>query len=100
MLARGWKLLYEITYSVFRVAFLEKYFPADLRSKKEIKYLELKLGNIIIAEYVVKFEELVKLFPHYNNVTTEESKCVKFESKLCSEIKMSIGYQEYTGFLL
>lgn len=81
---------------VFRVAFLEKYFPEDLRSKKEIKFLELKLGNI----YAVKFEELVKLCPHYNNVTTEESKCVKFESELCPEVKMPIGYQEYTSFLL
>lgn len=79
---------------------LGEVFSNNLCSKKEIKFLELKLGNIIVAEYAVKFEELVKLCPHYNNVTTKESKCVKFESELCPEIKMPISYQEYTGFLL
>lgn len=40
--------------------FLEKYFPKDVSSKKEIESLELKQGNMRIVEYAAKFEELVK----------------------------------------
>lgn len=32
----------EITWAVFRTAFLEKYFPAYVCCKKEIEFLELK----------------------------------------------------------
>lgn len=36
--------------------FVEKYFPEDVRSKKEIEFLELKQGNLTIAEYAAKSE--------------------------------------------
>ncbi|RDX67886.1 hypothetical protein CR513_53185, partial [Mucuna pruriens] len=42
------------------MAFLEKYFPKDVREKKGIKFLELKQGNSTMADYVAKFEELSK----------------------------------------
>lgn len=84
----------EIAWVVFRAGFLEKYFPEDVHSKKEIEFLELKHGNMTVAEYAAKFKELVKFFPHYNGATVEGSKCIKFESDLRLEIKQSIGYQE------
>ncbi|XP_050918818.1 uncharacterized protein LOC127136278 [Lathyrus oleraceus] len=43
--------------------FLEKYFPEDVRSKKEIEFPELKHGNMKIDECDAKFEELVKFCP-------------------------------------
>lgn len=46
----------EITWAMFIVHFLEKYFPYDARSKKEIQFLELKRGNMIGVEYATKFE--------------------------------------------
>ncbi|XP_050877291.1 uncharacterized protein LOC127081044 [Lathyrus oleraceus] len=76
------------------VKFLEKYFPEDVRSKKEIEFLELKEGNMIVAKYSTKFEELMKLSPHYNGVVVEGSKCIKFENELKPEIKKGIVYQE------
>lgn len=57
---------------MFRVQLLEKYFYEDVRSKKRIKLLELKQGNMMFAEYAAKFEELVKFFPYYNGVALEE----------------------------
>jgi len=42
---------------------LEKYFPEDVRNKKEMEFLELKQGNMTMAEYAAKFEELVRYFP-------------------------------------
>ena len=49
----------EITQHVFITNFLDKYFPENVRSKKEIELLELKQGNFTVAEYVAMFEELV-----------------------------------------
>lgn len=57
-----------ITWVVFRGAFLKKYFPAYVRSKKEIEFLELKQGNMTVADCAAKFEELSRFFPHYNGV--------------------------------
>lgn len=54
----------EITWDVFKGEFLEQYFPKDVRGKKEIEFLELKQRNSIVAEYVAKFEELVKFCPY------------------------------------
>lgn len=53
-----------------------------------------------VVEYAAKFEELVRLCPHYNGVEAEGSKCVKFESNLRPEIKKFIGYQKFRWFLV
>ncbi|XP_050907359.1 uncharacterized protein LOC127120836 [Lathyrus oleraceus] len=88
----------EMTWVRFKTAFLEKYFPADVRCKKEMEFLELKQGNMSVADYASKFEELVQYCPHYNAADAEESKCVKFENGLRPEIKQGIGYQEIRRF--
>ena len=67
-----------MTWETFKRVFLEKYFPEDVRNKKEMEFLELKQGNTTIAEYAVKFEELVRYFPHYQGRDGESSKSVKF----------------------
>ena len=54
-----------VTWETFKRVFLEKYFPEDVRNKKEMEFLELKQGNMIVAEYSAKFEELVRYIPHY-----------------------------------
>ncbi|XP_058785066.1 uncharacterized protein LOC131659977 [Vicia villosa] len=41
----------EITWIVFRMEFLRKYFPKDVRGKKEIEFLELKQWNKSVVEY-------------------------------------------------
>lgn len=74
--------------------FLEKYFPEDVNSKKEMEFLELKLGNMTFSKYATKFEELVKFCSHYNGVVAEGPKCIKFKSGLHSKTKQGIGYQE------
>lgn len=68
--------------------FLEKYFPKDVRNKKEIKFFELKQGYSTFAEFVAKFEELVKFYPYYNAAAAEGYNCIKFESDLRPEIKV------------
>lgn len=78
---------------MFRNEFLEKYFPEDVHGKKEIELLELKQGNMTVADYAGKFEALVKFFPHYNRDDVDTSKCLRFENGLRLEIKQGIGYQ-------
>ncbi|XP_058757900.1 uncharacterized protein LOC131631138 [Vicia villosa] len=87
-----------ITWTVFRAEFLERYFPEDVRGKKEIEFLELKQGNLTVAEYAARFEELVKYCPHYNTDAAMRSKCIKFENGLRPEIKQGIGYQKIRNY--
>ena len=83
-----------VTWIMFKNAFLEKYFPEDVRGKKEIEFLELKQENSSVADYASKFEELVKFCPNYNTAGSERSKCIKFVNGLRPEIRQGMGYQE------
>jgi len=89
-----------VTWAVFRREFLSRYFPEDVRGKKEIKFLELKQGDMLVTEYAAKFVELVKFYLHYNAETAEFSKCIKFENGLRAKIKREIGYQKIDNFLI
>ncbi|KAF1891344.1 hypothetical protein Lal_00016975 [Lupinus albus] len=40
-----------ITWISFKEKFLQKYFPADLKRKKEIEFLKLEQGNMSVGEY-------------------------------------------------
>lgn len=88
----------EITQEIFRERFLRKFFPEDVRGKKEIEYLELKQGNMSVTKYAAKFVELSKYYTHYKYADREFSKCIKFESGLRPEIKQAIGYQRIRRF--
>ena len=44
----------EVTWAVFKREFLDRYFPEDVRGKKEIEFLELKQGNMLVTEYAAK----------------------------------------------
>ncbi|MCI50829.1 gag polyprotein-related, partial [Trifolium medium] len=60
--------------------------------------MELIQGNLSVAEYAAKFEELCRFSPHYNTIEAEEDKCVKFESGLGLDIKQLIGFYEIRNF--
>ena len=87
-----------VTWAIFRDAFLENYFPEDVRGKKEVEFLELKQGSGSVVEYAAKFQELIKYCPHYNTVNAERSKCLKFVNGLRPDVKKAIGYQQITRF--
>src|SRR4051812_17114259 len=83
-----------ISWIVFRMEFLRKYFPEDVRGKKEIEFLELSQGNKSVVEYAAKFGELAKFYQYYDGPNGEFSKCIKFENGLRPEIKKGISYQK------
>jgi hypothetical protein len=87
-----------VTWEIFKREFLMKYFPADVRNKKVVEFMELKQGNLSVAEYAAKFEDLCRFSPHYNTVEAEIDKCVKFESGLRPDIKHLIGFSEIRDF--
>ena len=58
-----------VTWAVFRREFMSRYFPEDVRGKKEIEFLELKQCDMSVTEYAVKFVELAKFYPHYTAET-------------------------------
>lgn len=87
-----------IMWGAFKEDFLGKYFLEDVRSEKEIDFLELKQGNKFMVDYAAKFEELSRFCSHYNDVGAETSKCIKFESGLHSKVKQFIGFHEIRVF--
>ena len=89
-----------MTWDVFKWAFLEKYFPEDVRNNKEMEFLELKQGNMTLAEYAAKFEDLVRYFPHYQGRDGESSNCVKFMNDLRPGVKQAVNYQGVRQFPL
>jgi len=87
-----------VTWAVFRRELLNRYFPKDVRRKKEFEFLELKQGNMSVTEYAAKFMELAKFYAHYTAETAQFSKCIKFENGLRVDIKREIGYQKIRNF--
>lgn len=47
-----------ITWDVFVKAFNAEYFPDFIRQQKEMKFIELKQGNLPVAQYASQFIEL------------------------------------------
>nr|XP_012567818.1 uncharacterized protein LOC105851461 [Cicer arietinum] len=87
-----------ITWAIFKTMFLIKYFPEDIRNRKEMEFVKLEQGNMIVAEYAAKFEELSRYYPLYVGEAGEKSKCTKFEMGLRPEIKKQVGMQEIRDF--
>ncbi|MCI46137.1 hypothetical protein A2U01_0067377, partial [Trifolium medium] len=67
-----------ITWEMFKREFLIKYFPADVRNKKVVEFMELKQGNMSVAEYAAKFESLCAFSPYYNTPEAEYCKTLNF----------------------
>ncbi|RDY00608.1 hypothetical protein CR513_16187, partial [Mucuna pruriens] len=90
MEAKGWA----ITWENFKRMFLEKYFLEYVENKKEMEFLELKQGSMIVVDYSTKFEELSRHFSHFQNEDGERSKCLKFINGLPLKIKQVVNYEE------
>lgn len=87
-----------VTSARFKTEFLRKYFPEDLRTKKEVEFLNLKQENRSVVEYAAKFEELSRFCPYINADDAMVSKCVKFESRLRPNIYQYMCIQEIRDF--
>ena len=87
-----------ITWDLFKDRFLEKYFPADLRDKKELEFMSLTQGNKTVGDYAARFEELARYYAPYATAGNDRSKCVKIKSGLRPEIKQGVAVLEVQDF--
>ena len=69
-----------IAWDRFKELFLEKHFPRYVKNQMQIKFLELKQGNMSVAEYEAKFTELARFVPE--QVDTEEKLVQRFQEGL------------------
>ena len=93
---RGMKGTTTIPWDRFTHLFLEKYYPKHLEKQMEIKFLELKQGNMSVAEYENKFSELSRFVPHY--VDTEEKRAWRFQQGLKPWIQNKVAILEITTY--
>ncbi|KAF1891485.1 hypothetical protein Lal_00012373 [Lupinus albus] len=87
-----------IVWGTFKEKFLQKYFSADLKMKKEMEFLRLEQGDMLVGEYAAKFEELAWFCPYSELEVDGWSKCFKFESGLRPKLKRMFGHQEIADF--
>ncbi|XP_057760179.1 uncharacterized protein LOC130980527 [Arachis stenosperma] len=71
-----------------------------VRTAKELELLQLKQGQMFVAEYTNKFEELCQFFRISQGAPKEfaEWKCIKYEGGLQSDILSSVGPMEIRIF--
>ncbi|XP_058099785.1 uncharacterized protein LOC131244151 [Magnolia sinica] len=93
---RGVPAGYAWTWAGFRVKFLEKYFPRSCRSAKIAQFLKLEQGNMTVAQYEAKFEELSQYMP--KALKDEENKLEKFKEGLKPGIQSRLCTWDFGGF--
>ncbi|XP_047330845.1 uncharacterized protein LOC124934363 [Impatiens glandulifera] len=49
-----------LSWDTFKQAFYNTYFPKSLRQEKEMEFINLKQGNMIVTKYQARFVELAK----------------------------------------
>ena len=69
-----------VTWEKFKELFFENYFSESVKNRMEIKFLELKQGNMSVAEYAANFNELARFATH--QIDTEARKARRFEQGL------------------
>ncbi|XP_020204902.1 uncharacterized protein LOC109790198 [Cajanus cajan] len=90
--AMGCPLVQKVTLAAFMLS-----GEADIWWQGALQRM-IAQGKDSVAEYVTKFEDLVKFCPMYDGVGNEEDKCVKFVSGLRPEIKQVFNYQGITQY--
>lgn len=68
------------TWEAFENIFLEKYFPSTVKGMKAREFVNLVQGDLFVAEYQAKFEQLMRFAP--NMILDEFTKAKRFEEAL------------------
>ncbi|XP_058075812.1 uncharacterized protein LOC131224307 [Magnolia sinica] len=62
-LQRSVPTTYAWTWAGFKMKFLKKYFPRSCKNEKITQFLRLEQGNLIVAQYESRFDELSRYVP-------------------------------------
>ena len=85
-----------ISWTHFKRIFFEKYFPSSMRPAKEIEFINLVQGYVIVTQYERQFEQLSRFAPHL--VDIEECKVRKFEMGQKHELRYAIKVLKLTTY--
>ena len=55
---------YVVFWEEFKLAFLNRFFPLELRESMLVEFMNLKQGAMSVREYALKFNQLSKYSPH------------------------------------
>ncbi|KAH0746323.1 hypothetical protein KY285_007980 [Solanum tuberosum] len=67
---------YVVPWEEFKTAFLNRFFPLELREAKLVEFMNLKQGSMSVREYALKFNQLSRYAPHL--VADSRSRMNKF----------------------
>lgn len=85
-----------VPWDRFTELFLDKYCPRYMRNQMELRFFELKQGNMSVAEYERKFTELVRFVSEY--VNTEEKRAKRFQQGLEPWIRGKVAVFELNTY--
>ncbi|XP_047322565.1 uncharacterized protein LOC124926395 [Impatiens glandulifera] len=86
-----------LSWDTFKKAFYNTYFPKSLRQEKEMEFINLKQGNMTVAEYQARFVELEKFAQSW--MGSETTKARKFEMGLSPHIRQVVVPFELNTFI-
>jgi hypothetical protein len=86
-----------ISWQRFQKEFLQQYFPKILRDAKAQEFMDLTQGNLTVAQYAGRFNELVRFVPYL--VACEENRVRKFEQGLNPRIHDRVVCLEIRDFV-
>ncbi|XP_038977887.1 uncharacterized protein LOC108511168 [Phoenix dactylifera] len=85
-----------LTWEGFKEIFRDKYVPQSVRRQKFREFTRLEQGNMTVAEYAAKFEELARYAP--GQVENERERAEKFESGLRARIRQQVSTFELSSY--
>ena len=91
---------HHVTWWEFTIAFHQYYIPVGLLNRKLSKFLELKQGNMIVMEFVNKFNHLAQYAG--THVDTNEKKIDRFNCGLSCILQEKLytrGYQTFGALM-
>lgn len=85
-----------ITWTIFRDAFFETYYPPFYRDARQNEFLRLVQGSMSVAEYHVRFVELSKYASAL--IAEERDRCRRFEQGLRADIRPMVTAHGHHNF--
>ena len=85
-----------LSWTDFLREYREKYTPKVYQREKRKEFIDLKQGNMSVAEYGLKFTQLSVYA--MNLVSTEEEKCQKYEEGLHYDIRSKLTSYDLESF--
>jgi hypothetical protein len=86
-----------ISWPCFQKEFLQQYFPKILRDARAQEFMDLTQGNMTVAQYAGRFNELARFAPYM--VADEENRVRKFEQGLNPRIHDRVVCFEIQNFV-